>query len=109
MLMLTCPVCGLQADETEFQPGGEAHQTRPASTAPDDVSDEAQRDYLYQRDNRRGIAHELWLCARGCGKWFHASRDTFTLEFKAFYRLSDPKPEIVATAPRASARKAGGG
>lgn len=95
MLLITCPVCGQQADETEFQPGGEAHLTRPASTAPEAVSDAAQRDYLYVRDNPRGIAHELWLCARGCGKWFHAARDTRTLEFKAFYKLSDPKPTLA--------------
>ena len=110
MLQVTCPICGLEADETEFQAGGEAHLTRPASNAPDDVSDEVQRDYLYVRDNPRGIAHELWLCARGCGKWFHGARDTYSMEFKAFYRLSDPRPDLEKPARgkrRAAAKPAG--
>lgn len=94
MLKVTCPICGLEADETEFQAGGEAHLARPASTKPDGVSDEAQRDYLYMRKNPRGLTTELWLCARGCNKWFHAVRDTYTLDFKHFYRLSDPKPNL---------------
>ncbi|VAW18187.1 Sarcosine oxidase delta subunit [hydrothermal vent metagenome] len=93
MLKITCPVCGLAADETEFTAGGEAHIVRPASTNPDRISDKAFRDYLYIRKNPRGLEHELWLCARGCGKWFHAQRDTYTQDFKRFYRLDEPKPK----------------
>ena len=99
MLKITCPVCGLAADETEFTAGGEAHIARPASTSPDTISDEAFRDYLYVRENRRGDTHELWLCARGCGKWFHAVRETFSQDFKRFYRLDEPK------SPRGAAKK----
>ncbi len=107
MLKITCPVCGLGADETEFTAGGEAHIVRPASTDPENISDEAFRDYLYVRDNPRGLAHELWLCARGCGKWFHAVRDTYSHEFKMFYKLSDPKPQLNLTKkPRARAKAA---
>ena len=95
MLLITCPVCGLEADETEFHAGGEAHIKRPASTDPANVSDEAQRDYLFIRENPRGIAFEMWLCQRGCGKWFHAARDTYTQEFKAFYLFDAPKPVIA--------------
>ncbi len=94
MLQITCPVCGQKADETEFTAGGEAHIVRPASSDPENISDETFRDYLYVRDNPRGPARELWLCARGCGKWFHAVRDTFSLEFKSFYLISDPEPEL---------------
>ena len=94
MLLITCPVCGLEADETEFRSGGEAHIVRPATREPHGISDEAQRDYLYMRANPMGIAHELWRCERGCGKWFHAARDTLTLEFRAFYRLGEPRPRV---------------
>ncbi|MEM9523306.1 MAG: sarcosine oxidase subunit delta, partial [Pseudomonadota bacterium] len=35
MLILTCPYCGVTAEETEFAPGGEAHLKRagPGSAA----------------------------------------------------------------------------
>ena len=92
MLLITCPVCGLEADETEFHCGGEAHLVRPATSDPEAIGDDAQRDYLYMRRNPRGIAHELWLCQRGCGKWFNAARDTVSQEFHAFYRIGEPKP-----------------
>lgn len=107
MLKLSCPICGLEADETEFHAGGEAHLTRPASAQPENISDEEFRDYLFQRQNPRGISHELWQCTRGCGKWFHAARDTVTMEFKRFYRMSDPKDGPTVIAKPASASKTG--
>lgn len=111
MLLITCPVCGVEGDETEFHAGGEAHIKRPATTDPENVSDEAQRDYLYMRKNPRGLHFERWMCARGCGKWFHAARDTVTMEFKAFYGARDPEPDLEAAAkpktskPRKTTRK----
>lgn len=93
MLLIKCPVCGIEGDETEFHYGGEGHIRRPASSEPENVSDEEQRDYLFIRKNPRGLHFERWLCERGCGKWFHAARDTLTLEFKAFYGITDPAPK----------------
>lgn len=101
MLLITCPVCGLTADETEFRPGGESHVKRPASSSPRKVSDTAQRHYLYERANPRGIAYEMWLCRHGCGKWFNAARDTVTQEFRAFYRIGDRKPSFGRKSGRA--------
>ena len=92
MLLITCPVCNVTADETEFHCGGEAHIKRPASSDPANVSDEAQYEYLYVRNNPRGMHREIWQCSRGCGKWFYAMRDTLTLQFHAFYRITDPPP-----------------
>ena len=40
--------------------------------------DEEQRDYLFIRHNPKGLHFERWRCDRGCGKWFHAARDTVT-------------------------------
>jgi sarcosine oxidase subunit delta len=107
MLTITCPVCGAEGDETDFHYGGEAHIVRPATLDPEGVSDQAQRDYLYIRKNPRGLHQERWMCARGCGKWFHALRDTVTLEFKAYYGIQDKAPpaEAAAKAPPARRRK----
>ena len=63
---------------------------RPA--IPDNISDEAQRDYLFMRRNPKGLHFERWRCDRGCGKWFHAARDTVTMEFKAFYGITELPP-----------------
>ena len=54
--------------------------------------DEAQRNYLFMRKNPKGLHFERWRCDRGCGKWFHAARDTVTLQFKAFYGVKDLPP-----------------
>jgi len=106
MLLITCPICGSEGDETEFHAGGEAHIVRPASADPENISDEAQRDYLYIRKNPRGLHYERWMCARGCGKWFHAARDTVTLEFKAYYGIREPAPDLTsANAPKPVRRR----
>ena len=57
MLLITCPVCTITADETEFSCGG--------LYAP-----ERQRIYV------RGVVRESWLCAAGCGTWFGLARHT---------------------------------
>jgi sarcosine oxidase subunit delta len=109
MLLITCPVCGLKADETEFQAGGQAGIRRPMSHQAEAVSDEALGDYLYVRDNPRGPARELWLCARGCGKWFEATRDTLTLEFRSFSRIAAPGPQAPARPRRKPRARPGDG
>ena len=93
MLIVSCPVCGVSGDETDFHAGGQAHVARPASSRPDNVSDTEQRDYLFMRHNPKGLHFERWRCDRGCGKWFHAARDTVTLEFKVFYPITELPPE----------------
>ena len=94
MLILTCPNCGLAAEETELAPGGEAHLKRfgPGS---DDADFEA---YLFQRDNPRGVHFERWRHAYGCGKWFLAARDTATLEVFGTYsaQTTEPPADIIA-------------
>ena len=92
MLLITCPVCGAEGDETDFHAGGEAHISRPATSDPANISDEAQRDYLFMRKNPRGLHFERWRCDRGCGKWFNAARDTVTMEFRATYGIREEPP-----------------
>ncbi|MBI6629199.1 sarcosine oxidase subunit delta [Pontibaca salina] len=88
MLILTCPYCGIEADETELASGGEAHLTRHGpGTSEDDFS-----NYLFTRQNPLGVHFERWRHAHGCGKWFHAARDTGTLEVFATYPAQTAEP-----------------
>ncbi len=94
MLMLTCPCCGVTAEETEFAPGGPAHLTRHGPGSSDDDFDA----YMFQRDNPRGVHLERWRHAHGCGKWFLAARCTMTLEVFATYsaQTTEPPVDVVA-------------
>jgi len=98
MIVLTCPYCGVTAEETEFEPGGEAHLSRfgPGS------SDEDFSAYLFQRQNPRGVHFERWRHAYGCGKWFHAARCTQTLEvFGTYPAQVSEVPEKIMSAIKA--------
>lgn len=98
MLLLTCPCCGVSAEETEFHAGGEAHLTREGPGS--DASDFS--NYLFARKNPRGVHFERWRHVFGCGKWFHAARCTLTLEVFGTYpaQVSSP-PEYILDAIRA--------
>ena len=93
MLLLTCPYCGADGEETEFAAGGEAHLKRfgPGS------SDDDFAGYLFERKNPRGVHFERWRHANGCGKWFHAARCTATLEVFGTYSAQtfEPPAEIL--------------
>ena len=92
MLILTCPYCGVHADETELAPGGEAHIKRFGP----DSTDQEFHDYLFAKENPKGVHLERWRHANGCGKWFHAARDTMTLEVFGTYsaQVFDPPADI---------------
>ncbi|MEM6667023.1 MAG: sarcosine oxidase subunit delta [Pseudomonadota bacterium] len=102
MLLLTCPVCGIEGEDADFLCGGEAHLVRPQSHDPDNVSDTLLRDSLYLRKNPKGLHLEQWQCVRGCGKWFNAARDTVTQNFVGFYLIGDKPPR--AARPKADAK-----
>lgn len=74
MLLITCPVCAVAADETEFSYGGPA------------VSD---RTYV------RGLMQEWWLCEAGCGSWFGLTRHTANQRIVAVWtpREDAPSPD----------------
>lgn len=88
MLILTCPCCGVTAEETEFHAGGEAHLKRfgPGS------SEEAFEGYLFMRENPKGVHFERWRHVYGCGKWFHVARCTTTLEVFGTYPAQTLEP-----------------
>lgn len=90
MLLIDCPHCGPR-DEIEFNCGGESHIARPGLGC----SDAQWADYLFNRDNPRGMTFERWRHAFGCGCWFNVARDTSNHRICAVYAMSAEKPEIV--------------
>ena len=91
MLLLDCPYCGPR-DETEFGYGGQAHVPYPDE--PDRLSDQEWAQYLFFRDNPKGLFAERWVHSIGCRRWFNVMRDTATYEVRAVYRLTDPRPVL---------------
>jgi heterotetrameric sarcosine oxidase delta subunit len=91
MLRIHCPWCGPR-DEPEFRWGGELAATRPGAVGK--VSDAAWAEYLFLRDNRKGLVRERWLHALGCRQWFVVVRNTVTHEIRATSRIGEPLPEI---------------
>jgi len=92
MLLIRCPWCGPRA-ELEFRWGGEAHRARPH--APEQLTDAQWADYLFMRDNAKGLLAERWHHAAGCRRWFNAIRHTVTHEIVAVYKPGEPRPEIA--------------
>jgi len=88
VILLTCPYCGIAAEETELAPGGEAHLKRSGPGS----SDQAFEDYLFARTNPRGVHFERWRHVHGCGRWFLAARCTATLEVFGTYPAQTAAP-----------------
>jgi heterotetrameric sarcosine oxidase delta subunit len=78
MLLIKCPWCG-EREETEFRYGGQAGIAYPAD--PEALSNKEWAEYLFFRDNPKGVFAERWVHAHGCRRWFNAMRDTVTSEF----------------------------
>ena len=91
MLLIPCPWCGPR-DETEFRCGGQAHIVRPADS--ERLSDAQWADYVFMRDNPKGLFAERWQHAAGCRRWFNAIRNTVTHDIVAVYKPGEPKPEV---------------
>jgi len=90
MLRIKCPWCG-ERDETEFSYGGEAGIDRPVD--PDALDDAAWGDYLFMRNNPRGLHKELWNHAQGCRRWFGLVRDTVSYDIHCSYELAAKKKD----------------
>jgi sarcosine oxidase subunit delta len=93
MLLIECPYCGVRA-ETEFAYGGEGGIARPLHT--ETLSDAQWGDYLFMRKNPKGLHHEQWRHASGCGRWFNALRDTVSYRFEAVWKIGEPAPATLA-------------
>ncbi|MGC6453331.1 MAG: sarcosine oxidase subunit delta [Candidatus Puniceispirillaceae bacterium] len=84
MLVITCPYCGAR-EESEFSCGGEAHIARPL--AENSLTDAEFADYLFLRDNPKGVFLERWRHAAGCRRWFNVVRDTVSHEIIEVYAM----------------------
>ena len=87
MMLIPCIHCGPR-DESEFSCGGTSHMARPALAE----SDQAWGEYLFFRDNPKGLHVERWRHAQGCGRWFNLVRNTVTHEILSVYAITDPPP-----------------
>jgi sarcosine oxidase subunit delta len=92
MLLINCPYCG-ERPEVEFVYGGQAHLAR--AVRPAEVSIEEWTDFLYRRDNTRGVHAERWRHTHGCARFFNALRDTTTDQFFATYKVGAPRPDVA--------------
>jgi heterotetrameric sarcosine oxidase delta subunit len=93
MLRIECPFCGVR-DQVEFHFGGEASVVRPP--VPQSASDAEWADYLFYRDNIKGLHRERWVHSFGCRQWFIVERDTLTHDIRGSRRLD----EAAGTGPR---------
>jgi sarcosine oxidase subunit delta len=87
MMQIPCIHCGLR-DESEFTCGGSAHLSRPGL----EQSHEVWGEYLFFRDNPKGLHLERWRHTYGCGQWFNVARHTVTHEIHTVYAMTDPAP-----------------
>jgi heterotetrameric sarcosine oxidase delta subunit len=74
-MLIRCPWCG-ERGYSEFTYGADAQVSRPAATAPD----RDWVDYVYIRDNPRGLHEEYWHHVQGCRQWLRVIRHTMTHE-----------------------------
>ena len=91
MLRIACPYCG-ERSEDEFVFGGQAHIVRPEPPA--QAGDREWADYLFFRDNPKGLHHERWQHHYGCRQWFNVVRDTVSHEIVCVYGLHEPRPDL---------------
>ena len=95
MLIIPCPYCGPR-DEIEFVCGGEAHITRPLAGY--EITDAEFADYLFFRDNPKGVFLERWRHSAGCRRWFNVARDTVTHKIIEAYPMGSlPKKPSAKT------------
>ncbi len=88
MLLIRCPYCEMERPEVEFKYGGQAHLVR----APETATDEEWTDFLYFRDNLKGVHAERWRHASGCGRFFNALRNTVSDKFVVTYKAGEAPP-----------------
>ena len=95
MLLITCPHCGPR-EESEFACGGEAHIARPL--VENSITDAEFADYLFLRDNPKGMFLERWRHTAGCRRWFNVARDTVSHDIIEIYAMGSLPRKAVAKA-----------
>ena len=78
MIRIDCPHCGTR-DHSEFLYLGDATAQRPGDNSVNEIGPGSPwSDYVFQRDNPRGVHREFWQHAHGCRAWLLVTRDTLT-------------------------------
>lgn len=103
MLLIACPYCG-NRPETEFRCGGQAHIARPIEPAA--LSDAQWAEFLFVRDNPRGVHSERWNHVHGCGRWFNARRDTVSDRFIETYKMGETPKSQESTSTQSTPTQA---
>lgn len=93
MLLIHCPYCKETLPETEFTYAGEAHVIR--ADTPAEQTDEQWAEFLFIRQNVKGVHFERWRHFHGCGRFFNAARDTVSDKFLTVYKTGDPRPDLA--------------
>jgi sarcosine oxidase subunit delta len=93
MLMIDCPFCGPRS-HGEFSYEGDATKERPAIGGDGDMA--AHLDYVYMRDNPRGLHVEYWQHVSGCRAYLKVLRDTVSHQI-----ITTGLPDAELTAPLA--------
>jgi len=88
MMQLNCPWCGVR-DEPEFVCGGTAQIVARPGVA---CGDQEWGEYLFFRENPKGLHGERWRHTYGCGQWFNLVRNTITHEIIAVYGMQERPP-----------------
>ena len=91
MILIKCPYCGYR-DQSEFASGGEAHVVRPKN--PQSLSDKDGGEYVFYRNNPKGIFYERWAHSHGCKKWFNVVRNTATDKILKVYKVNEKRPDL---------------
>ena len=99
MLLIHCPYCEETRPEIEFTGAGEAHVARPDMRR---ATQDELRDYLFTRQNPKGIVFERWRHAHGCARYFNAARDSVSDRFLVTYKAGEPRPDPETLRPAAN-------
>ena len=85
-MLITCPHCGARPVE-EFTFNGDASLTRPTSNDPSSM--DQWHDYVYLRDNPKGLFDEYVHHSGGCRAWLVVTRNTETHDINAIVTARD--------------------
>ena len=59
------------------------------------MSDEEWAEFLFYRENAKGVVAERWIHQSGCQRWFNALRDSVTDKFITTYKMGTSRPSIA--------------
>lgn len=90
MMLIPCPWCGPRS-ETEFT-YIRASQTKRPDTSSLEADKQPVMDYVYLRDNPKGVTQEHWQHSGGCRGILKVERHNVTHEITASVKRDEPLP-----------------